>query len=328
MTLELSLSTNGREAPPLVNAKLAIGEAAGVASLWCANHLFERDPVTLAALALARTATMRVTLMAMNPYTVHPVQAAMAAATLAECFPGRVSLCLGVGAPADLRAVGIDTPRPVRAMREALTLARALLAGETVRFEGENWRADGRRLASGAQPVPLVLAASGPQMLQLAGELADGVLISGGTSVEFVRWSLEQVQAGARGRTVRASAVVYAACHPQASRAHDELRRTLAVLLRGAHHAHNLQLGGSTLDQPMLDRALLDGDEALVARLVTDDIVQRHAASGTPAQVAERLSAYRAAGLQEIVIAGLRDPARLPDIFQAMRLHNDKETVS
>ena len=324
---ELSISTNGREAPDVVRAKLKIAESTGVASLWCANHLFERDPVTLAALALAATERMRITLMAVNPYTVHPVQAVMAAATLAECFPGRVSLCFGVGAPADLRAVGIETPKPVRAMRETLQIARALLAGETVRFEGESYQATGRQLASGAQPVPLVLAASGPQMLALAGELADGVLISGGTSVEFVRWSLDHVQSGARGRTVRASAVVYASAAAQESAAHDDLRRTLAVLLRGAHHAHNLELGGSVLDQARLDRALLDHDDALVQSLISDDIVRRHAASGTPAQVAERLHAYHAAGLDEIVVAGMRHPSQLHDIFRALGLHDKKETI-
>ena len=62
--------------------------------------------------------------MAISPYAVHPVYAAMAAATLDEYFPGRVALCLGVGAPKDLEAAGIATPQPVDTLREAIAVTR------------------------------------------------------------------------------------------------------------------------------------------------------------------------------------------------------------
>ena len=81
----------------------------------------------------------------------------MAAATLDEFFPGRVALCLGMGAPADLKSIGVGAERPLRIMREALELARALLAGETVRVDGEFFHANGRQLATGMRPVPLIL---------------------------------------------------------------------------------------------------------------------------------------------------------------------------
>jgi 5,10-methylenetetrahydromethanopterin reductase len=285
--------------------------------MWIANHLFQRDPITLAGMALAQTKHMRVTLMAMSPLTMHPVQAAMAAATLDEFFPGRVTLCLGLGAPADLKSVGIGSERPLRIMREALALARALLGGETVQADGELFRAHGRRLATGARPVPLVLAASGPQMLELAGAAADGVLISAGTSVEFVKRSLEHVHRGAKGRPVRTHAVIYAAVDDNETRANDRLRRNLAIVLRGSHHAPNLQQGGSTLDQAALNEAVLAEDWPRAEALITDDIVRRHAASGRLEQVRARFAAYQTAGLDEIVVSGARDGAQITQIMQA-----------
>src|SRR5262249_49793523 len=154
---------------------------------------------------------LRVALMAMSPLTMHPVQAAMSAATLDEFFPGRVTLCFGVGTPGDLNSIGIEAKKPLRIMREALELARALLAGETVRVDGKFFCVQGRRLGNGARPVPLVLAASGPRMLELAGTAADGVLLSAGTSIEFVERSLERVHYAAKGRPVRNHALVYGA---------------------------------------------------------------------------------------------------------------------
>ena len=135
--------------------------------------------------------------MAMNPFTVHPVQLAMAAATLDEFHPGRVGLCLGSGAPADLTSVGIDNSRPLGALREAIQAVRALLAREVVTFEGETYQIKARQLVNGAPAIALTLAASGPKMLEMAGAEADAVLISAGTSVEFVRWSLDHVAQGA-----------------------------------------------------------------------------------------------------------------------------------
>jgi len=314
---EISISCDGRDPIAGFREKVAAGEQGGAVALWIANHLFQRDPITLAAMALAGTQRMRVTLMAMSPFTVHPVQAAMAAATLDEVFPGRVTLCLGVGAPADLKAVGIGADKPLHAMREALELTRALLAGETVSLNGQSFRAQGRRLAAGARRVPLVLAASGPRMLELAGAVADGVLISAGTSVEFVKQSLEHALRGAKGRRVRTHAVVYAAVDDVEARAHDRLRRILAILLRGSHHAPNLQLGGSVLDQTALNEAVLAEDWARAESLITDDIVRRHAASGRPEQVRARFADYRAAGLDEIVVAGARDGLQITRLMQS-----------
>lgn len=311
------MSCDGRDSLHGFEEKVAAGEKGGAATMWLANHLFQRDPITLAAMSLARTTRMRVGLMAMSPFTVHPVQVAMTAATLDEFFPGRVTLCFGVGAPADLQSVGIVTQKPVRAMREALETARALLAGETVDVNGQTFRAKGRRLATGTRRVPLVLAASGPRMLELAGAVADGVLISAGTSVEFVKDTLEHVHRGAKGRQVRTHGIVYAAVDDCETRANARLRRILAILLRGAHHAANLQRAGSVLDQAALSQAVLAEDWTRAEALITDDIVRRHAASGRAEQVRARFAEYRTAGLDEIVVAGARDGAQITTIMRA-----------
>jgi 5,10-methylenetetrahydromethanopterin reductase len=312
----LSISSDGRDAPAEFEAKLAAGEQGGAATMWIANHLFLRDPVALAALSLARTSRIKVALMAMSPFTVHPVQLAMAAATLDELFPGRVTVCIGVGAPADLKAVGLDASKPLKAMREAFDAIRGLLDGQTVKLAGESYTIHDRRLATGRREVPLVLAASGPQMLELAGAIADGVLISAGTSVEFIGQTLERVQRGAKGRKVRTSAVAYAAIDAAEDKANDRLRRALAILLRGAHHRPNLDAAGSVLDQAALNDAVLAEDWPRAEALITDDIVRRHAASGTAEQVKARLTAYHAVGLDEIVISGPRDGDQITRILR------------
>ena len=246
----------------------------------------------------------------------------MAAATLDEIYPGRVTLCLGVGAPADLKSVGLDATKPLKAMREAFETIRGLLHGETVRFAGDLYQIKDRRLVTGGCAVPLVLAASGPQMLKLAGAVADGVLISAGTSVEFVRQAMERVHHGAKGRKVRAAALVYSSIDDNSVAANDRLRRVLAILLRGAHHQANLALAGSVLDQDALNAAVLVEDWPRAEALIDDDIVRRHTASGSADEVKARFAAYHAAGLDELVISGVRD------VDQITRMLRTTEGVS
>jgi 5,10-methylenetetrahydromethanopterin reductase len=316
--ISVSMSSDGRDSLAEFRDKVAVSEQAGAATMWTANHLFQRDPISLAAMSLAQTKRLRAGLMSISPFTIHPVQAAMAAATLDEFFPGRVTLCLGVGAPLELKSVGLDQPKPLAAMREAITVTRALLNGEDVKLSGKTFRVEGRRLALQRRGIPLVLAASGPMMLGLAGAVADGVMISSGVSIEFLKWALDHVREGAGARRVRTHALAYAAVDTDEGKAHDRLRRVLAIVLRGAHHAENLRRAGSMLDQAALNDAVQKEDWARAESMITDDIVRRHAVSGQLEQVRARFAEYQAAGVDEVVIAGVRDATQISKIMQAL----------
>jgi 5,10-methylenetetrahydromethanopterin reductase len=319
-TARFGVAFDGGEPLDVMRAIVRQAEGAGAGNAWIACHLFRREPIACAAMALAATASLGVVLMAMSPYTVHPVHATMAAATLNECFPGRVQLCFGVGSPRELAAIAVASPQPLRTLRESIEIARGLLRGETVVFEGERFRISGRRLAMGVHQVPIKLAASGPRMLELAGEIADGVVISAGTSPEFIRWSLDHVGDGeARsGRKVDKAALVFCSVDHDEQAAHERLRSPLAYILRNQHHARNLALAGSKLDQAALAQAFAREDWKAIGELIDDEIVRRHGASGTPGQVAAALSRYRSAGLDEIVVMAVQESTHMQSILAAI----------
>lgn len=304
---EIGLSIDGRAPLSEIEAQAQAAEAGGVSTLWIACHLFLRDPVTTAALALAATRKIKVALMAMSPYSTHPVYIAMAAASLDERYPGRVILCLGAGAPADLKAAGIDSPRPLVAVGEAVKICRQLFAGEMADFQGRMFNVAGRRLANGGRAIPIMIAASRPNMLKLAGRQSDGVLISAATSPPFVKACLDQVGAG------RKSCLVYTKLGSL-----DPIRRPIGFVLRGAHHAENIRLGGTRLDQQALAAAYAAEDWNEVDRLVDDDVVRRHTACGTPQQVRDKLDEYRAIGLDEVVLGGLDHAASIAATLKAI----------
>jgi 5,10-methylenetetrahydromethanopterin reductase len=321
MPSEFGLSLDGSETPEAVRAIVKTADEANVSTIWLASHLFQREPIATAALALANTSNIRIALMAMSPYSVHPVYATMAAATLDEYFPGRVKLCFGVGAPRDLENAGLAAEHPLGTLREAIAVSRALLSGDSVNHQGQRFRVAGRRLAGGARQIPIFLAASGPRMLELAGAAADGVLISAATSPAFIRWTLDLVRKGeaAAGRSIQKTALVYVSTDADGRIARDRLRRTLGFILRGQHHQRNLAMAGTTLDQAALAAAYASEDWDTVNTIVNDDVVMHHSAAGTSTQVKAALASYASVGIDEIVAAGVNDQMHLKKVLEALK---------
>jgi 5,10-methylenetetrahydromethanopterin reductase len=243
-----------------------------------------------------------------SPHAIHPVHIAMAAATLDELAPGRVVLCLGTGAPGDLADAGVTPRRPLRTLQEAVEAVRLLLSGEPATYGGERVQLGGRRLAMGRPAIPIYLAATRPRTLELAGRIADGIVLSTASSVEFVRWSLGHVDRGARGRVLARAGLVYSLAAEPPADALGRFRRQLAITLRAPHHATNLDLAGTRLDQAAVRVALAREDWATAEALVSDETVRRHTACGTAEELRARLDAYANAGLDEVVLAGLYTP--------------------
>ena len=153
-------------------------EAAGFDQFWVSNDLFLRSaPVILSAVAAA-TRVIEIGTCILNPYTMHPAEIAMAAATLDELSGGRFNLGLAAGAAEFLDWVGVAQIRPLAAMRETITAVRALLRGERVALKGDflQWTDEAYLRFRPARVPPIYLGAMSPGMLRLAGELADGAL--------------------------------------------------------------------------------------------------------------------------------------------------------
>ncbi len=314
---EYGISMDGRAPVVDIPTQAKAAEEGAASTLWIACHLFLRDPITMAALALGATRRIKVALMAMSPYSVHPVFIAMAAATLEEMYPGRVILCLGAGAPADLKAAGLEATKPLVTIDESVKTCRALLDGEMADFQGQVFHVAGRRLANGGRKVPIVIAASRSRMLKLAGRGSDGVLISAATSPPFVKACL--AEAASPSPAFKKVGIVYTKLGATEKEGIDPIRRPIGFVLRGAHHAENIRLSGARLDQAALAAAYSAENWAEVDRLVSDDVVRRHAACGTPDQVRAKLEEYRAIGLDEVVIGGMDDAPSIAAALAAVR---------
>ena len=283
-------------------------EAAGAGSLWMAEHLgYRQSLVSCTAFAL-ETARATVVPTAISPHLWSPVSVAMAMATIAEAAPGRAALALGSGNPMFLVEAGTRLERPLVAMREFIACLRQLWSGEAGAYEGEIFRLDGMRMAfRPPRPIPLYLAAMGPRMLRLAGELVDGVLLSAGLTVEYSAESLAMAEAGARavGRdpaTLRRAAFLYTAVDANRAAAVERLRPKIAFMMRNDFVAPSVAGSGIAIDRDAVKQAIARRDMETAAKLIPDEAVEAFAVCGTPEDCKRRIAEYRAVGIDEIVL--------------------------
>ncbi len=283
-------------------------EDAGADSLWMAEHLgYRQSLVSCAAFALS-TGAATVVPTAISPYLWSPVSVAMAMATIAEAAPGRAALALGSGNPMFLAEAGAKLERPLVAMREFIDCLRQLLSGEAGAYEGEMFRLDGMRMAFlPPEPLPLYLAAMGPRMLRLAGELADGVVLSAGLTVEYAAESLAMAAAGAEaaGRdpaAMRRAAYLYTAVNADRGAAIDLLRPKIAFMMRNDFVAPSVAGSGIPIDRDAVKDAISRRDMDAAAALIPDDAVEAFGICGTPEDCQRRIAEYEAAGIDEAVL--------------------------
>ena len=288
-------------------------EAQGVPSLWMAEHMGYRDGLASSMAFLAATRSLAVAPTAISVYARHPMITAMTAATLEEYAPGRTILVLASGNPRALQEMGLAVTHPVSVTREYVEIVRGLWRGEPLTYAGEHFRLkDARCHVRPARPVPVYVAAMGPRMLEVAGAVGDGVLLSAGLSADAIRRALELAATGARraGRDpagVVGAGFVLAAVDEDGAAARRAAKRMLAYLFRNRFIAEDLARGTVPVDREAAADAAARGDWDRAIALVPDTVVLRHAVAGTPAECRAQLAAFRAAGLTVPVLLAVGD---------------------
>ncbi|MET8568499.1 LLM class flavin-dependent oxidoreductase [Streptomyces sp. NPDC004783] len=217
-------------APERLRAVSRVAEEAGLEELWLWEDCFLEGGVSTAAAALAWTERLRVGIGLLPVPLRNVAVTAMEAASLHRMFPGRAIVGVGHGVQDWMGQVGARAESPVTLLREYLLALRALLAGERVTTEGRYVRLDDVALDwPPARRAEVLAGVTGPRSLRIAGEAADGTILTMTNSPDAVRRACRIIEEGraAAGRTDPHKVVVYllAATGPDAAeRVRAELR--------------------------------------------------------------------------------------------------------
>ena len=150
-------------------------EAAGLDNVWMAN-IFSFDAITSLAIIGRETQNIGLGTAVTPTYPRHPTAIAQQAMTTAAASSSRFTLGIGLSHQVVIEnMLGFSYDKPARHMKEYLSILMPLVRGETANFQGDSYNVAGVTLAvPGCDDLPVVVAALGPVMLRLAGELADG----------------------------------------------------------------------------------------------------------------------------------------------------------
>lgn len=275
-------------------AKLA--DEMGYSSLWTVEAT-GTDAFSLLGAVSATVPTMGLGTGIVPVQLRTPPLAAMTAATLQSLSPDAdVFLGLGVSAPGILRGHGAKNPdRPIGMMREYVALLRECLSGESVTFEGDFWSVKRFRLAirQGERRPKIVMAALNPQMLKLAGEVADGVLLNY-IPASHVPEAVAQVR---KGGDAEIMCYVHAAVG-DIERSAKSARRDLFNYSMADGYAKMFRAAGfaDEVDALRARQAERDTDGALAA--ISEEMIQAIDFIGSGAEVTDFVQSYVDAGVQ------------------------------
>ena len=280
-------------------------EEAGFEAVWQAESRLVREATVPMAAFAASTSTIKVGSGVVNTWTRNVGLLASTFVTLDDLAPGRIVLGLGAWWDPLASKVGISRTRPLQCMRETIAACRELFALKEVTFNGDFVHLDGVRIDvvhgdTSARDIPIYVGATGPKMLELAGEIADGVVLNYMVSPVYNDGAMERLEAGAHraGRSIDdidRPQLVVCSLDEDRTKALDAARVLLTQYL--GQQPHIMKASGVSEDLIKEINAKVDWpathDQIVAASvLVPDDVVQLVSASGTPDECRAKVAEY------------------------------------
>jgi 5,10-methylenetetrahydromethanopterin reductase len=293
----------GPHAPSHVVEWARTAERAGAGTCWVSEDCFYPSAFALAGAAMATTRAVPIGIGVVNPFTRHPAVLAMEAATLGRLGEGRIILGLGTSNRRWIETqLGIPFRQPREALRESVDIVRRLWRGERVSMRGTSFSLEDAALefSPPASELPIYLGMKSTKGLALAGEVADGVLLSGLPSPGHIARACADVATGRRrarrDADVTMAAYIAMSIDDDGARARDRVRDVVAEHLGLMHGQSILADAGLMPSDTMVFREHLLAHRS-AGHLVTDELVRLFALAGTPDECRTGLAVLVEAGL-------------------------------
>jgi alkanesulfonate monooxygenase SsuD/methylene tetrahydromethanopterin reductase-like flavin-dependent oxidoreductase (luciferase family) len=239
-----------------------------------------------------------------------PATLALQAVGLDELSRGRFLLGLGSSNPTIARWHGLTMDHPLARVQEYLTIVRRAIAGEKLDFSGQYFSSHGFKMAFKPQknPLPIYLAAFGPQMTKLAGKITDGVLINMANPAE-IRRIADAVHEGAKeaGKDPAKTEIICkirCSIAPTYAAARDALSHALTYYALADYYRDLLARMGFAEEVEAMRAAWRSGGFHAARKLITDKLFDSlpMVAATSAEEVVEQMKPYKAAGATRVIL--------------------------
>lgn len=301
-TLDLGLTSDARMRHVLQIASLA--QSPGVHGIWIGEDIGRGlDVFVQASMLLLRSFVKNIGIGVTSPMLRNISTLARAAAAISEIDPARFRLGLGVGGLQDLARLGLTVEKPVAMLKETIDVLRRIWTGETLTMRGEGFEL--RHFIARYKPssgIPLYLGVRGPQLLRLAGRVADGVILSG--PLGYIEKALEIVRAEAIARPLRTRlrTVVWLPTLVVRKKADKDLARVVAATVIADTPPAVLEMGRiPDSDVKNVREKARERNYIRASRQVSDELLDKFLVSGDATRIAEVLRSLGKLGADEVV---------------------------
>jgi 5,10-methylenetetrahydromethanopterin reductase len=270
-------------------------ESRGFEAVWQAESRLVRDAIVPMAAYAAVTERIKVGSAVINNWSRNIGLLASTFLTLDDLAPNRIICGMGAWWDPLARQVGIDRKKPLTAMRETVTVMKKLLNMERVTFQGEFIHVDGIELdvvhgRREPRNIPVMIGATGDQMMELAGEIADGAILNYCVPLEYNDRALELLSNGAKraGRSLEdidRPQLIVCSVNEDHDKAIDESKMLLCQYLAQQPHiakASNVSPDIIAEIQSILGWPATRDQINKAKHFVSDDLISSVTASGTP----------------------------------------------
>ncbi len=303
-------------------------------AIWIGETRMARDAISVLGAIAHATDKIRLGSAVINCWSRIAPLIALSWATLEEMAPGRT--IIGIGAWWDPLAskAGVHREKPLARMRDYVTIVRKLLNMDTLTYKGETVQVSdlyldlGHGIPRKPMNVPIMIGATGSKMLELAGEIADGVILNDLVPLEYTRSASRTIEKGAikSQRTidrVDIPQVIDCSMDDDADKALNDMRHLVTMYLGQQPH-----FGKALIEYGIKESLISEINQALggwppkegglesAMHLVDDKLIQLITASGTPDDCRKKVREYVKAGVTLPLICPVsKDIRRIIDIF-------------
>jgi 5,10-methylenetetrahydromethanopterin reductase len=305
-------------------------EERGFSEIWQADTRLARDCVVMMSAFLAQTKKLRLGSGVLPIWTRNPAVIAATWSTMWELAgkteDGRSRVMLGLGAWWEPIAgrVGVKRERPLKAMREHIEVLRQLFTMEEVTYQGEFISLDRVKLDvaygdTSPRDIPLYIGATGDKMLEMSGEICDGVVLNYVVSVEYIRRAVSLVEKGAKkaGKTLaevdRPELLVCCLSDENPAAAMAEGKKLVAYYLATEPHimkASNVAEELLEKVQSIMSWPATEEDYIKAGQVIPDEVVRSLMAVGTTEECRAKVAEYIAAGVTCPILYPMMDDIR------------------
>ena len=314
--MRLGIVLAGFTSAPLADFIAAAREAEtrGYHTAWL-GEVSGYDAIVMSTVVATHTEKLHVANGVLPVQTRTPVILGMATASLNHLAPGRFALGIGLSSKTIVEQWhGLSFTPSLAQIRETVEIVRKVASGERVVHEGKHYRVKGFRLTSPPPkaPVRVYLAALGPEMLELAGEIADGVLLNW-IPPEAVPASIEHLKTGARtaGRTLEGfeiASFVRTCVTDDAAAARETLARDITGYATVDVYAAFFRTAGYPDEVAQVGAAWSAGDRSGAVKKVSPRMLDGLGVVGDEAFCRARIAEFAASGLTQPVIVPFAPP--------------------